>query len=490
MSAAFLLVPILLPIAGGAGILLMKPGNDKKIRSAALAAILLTSSAAFAGIFLASRDIFTLYSFTQGFAINFRADGPAVLFAGMVSFMWPFVTLYAFSYMENEKTGGGAPHAKSFYAFFTMSFGMTLGLAFSADLVTMYVFFEMLTLSTLPLVSHYRDHESLYAGRLYAAFCIAGASLGFIAVVVGTADGSGEFAYGGNLGGVYAPWLLRLSYLFGFFGFGAKAAVFPLSKWLPEASVAPTPVTALLHAVAVVNSGVFAVMRLTYYAFGPDVLKGSAVQAVALSVSAFTIVYAAFRAVKERHFKRRLAYSTVSNLSYMLYGAALMTPTGLAACLCHMVMHGVIKMALFLCAGAFMHKTGRGYVYEIDGAGYAMPVTFACFTAGALSLTGIPLFSGFVSKWQLLTAGASEGSIFALIGVAALVIAAFCCAIYTLSVPIRAFFGKPDPAFSSVNEADWRMLVPIIVFTCVNVLLGIASGPLLSFLGKIAAGEL
>jgi multicomponent Na+:H+ antiporter subunit D len=371
-----------------------------------------------------------------------------------------------------------------------MTYGITLGVAFAADLVTMYVFFEMLTLVTIPLVAHYQDHDSLYAGRLYAAYTIGGASLAFIAVIIATVDGGSSFVYGGVLGGVFDPELLRIAFLFGFFGFGAKAAIFPLFRWLPVAGVAPTPVTALLHAVAVVNSGVFAVMRLTWYAFGPDVIRGTYVQTVCLVTAAFTLLFGAVMAVRQRHFKRRLAYSTVSNLSYMIFGIMLLTPDGLTAGLAHMLFHGIIKITLFMCAGAFMHVTKNEYIYELNGVGRKMPWTFGFYTLGALSLTGIPLFCGFVSKLRLVLAGAAEGSTAAVMGTAALILSAFLCAIYTISVSVRAFFPVrgTERYTGGVSDADLRMLVPIGVFSVINVLFGLFPGPVIGFLEKIAAG--
>ena len=321
-------------------------------------------------------------------------------------------------------------------------------------------------------------------------YCVAGAALGFVAVVMGTLDGSGAFRWGGNLDGLFPPDLMRLVFLLGFFGFGTKAAVFPLFRWLPMASVAPTPVTALLHAVAVVNSGLFAVARLTFYGFGPDLLLGSWVQILCVLTAAFSLVFAAVMALRQRQFKRRLAYSTMSNLSYMLFGVSLMTPAGFLGALAHMLFHGVIKMSLFLCAGAFMHVTGKEYIFEINGAGRKMPVTFGCYTLGALSLTGIPLFCGFVSKWRLLTAGLDAGTAAGRVGAAALLISAFLCAIYTLTVSVRAFFPYDEEGLrqNGIREAEWQMLLPIVLFTVLNLAFGVCSGPVLAFLRQIAEG--
>jgi len=481
-----MLLPIFIPVLGGFAMLFLhiKDDRTRNIYSecVALAATFLTWVVLLAG----NRDMITVYSFTRGFAVCFKTDGLSSLFAGMVSVMWPLVLLYSFEYMKDAKRKNG------FFAFYVMTYGITLGIAFAADLLTMYVFYEMLTLVTIPLVSHYQDHDGMYAGRQYAAYVIGGASLAFIAVVMVTLYGNGgSFLYGGTLSGVLNKDLMLLIYLFGFFGFGVKAAVFPLFAWLPKAAVAPTPVTALLHAVAVVNSGVFAIMRLTYYSYGPEYLAGTWAQKIALVAVEFTVVFGAAMALRERHFKRRLAYSTVSNLSYMLFGVMLLTPDGFLGGMAHMLFHSIIKMSLFLCAGAFMHVTGNEYIYETNGVGKRMPVTFAFYTLGALSLTGVPLFCGFVSKWKLFTAGAEAGTPLAVTGIVCLLIAAFLCAVYTLSVSVRAFFpmqGKDRYPGKKIEEADLRMLVPIGFFAVLNIVFGVFSAPVMNFLQSVAQG--
>ena len=505
MSPLFLLIPILLPLAGGLVMLIRPIGKVNTRRIWCEAVALTTSACVWAAAFLVRREPVTVYSFTGGFAVNFCVDGMANLFAVMISVMWPLVLLYAFEYMKGDEG------RNRFFAFFIMTYGVTLGVCYSADMITMYLFFEMLTLVTIPLVAHYGGHESMFAGRKYAAYTIGGASLGFMAVVLTTMFGdAGVFRYGGSISGAYDIRYMQLAFVLGFFGFGAKAAVFPLHDWLPTASVAPTPVTALLHAVAVVNSGVFAVMRMTYYVFGADYLRGTAAQAVCLTAAILSLLFGAAQALRERHFKRRLAYSTMSNLSYMLLGAMAMTPQGLKAGLAHMLFHGIIKISLFMCAGAFMHQARRAYIYELTGIGKRMPVTFGAYTLCALSLTGIPPFSGFVSKWQLLRAGLGSAAeamavkneadrVSAVLpyilyaGVAALIIAAFMCAMYTISVSVRAFFPIGDKDLykdDKVKEAGLLMLIPICVFGVFNIVFGVWPGPILAFLTAIGEGML
>lgn len=331
----------------------------------------------------------------------------------------------------------------------------------------------------------------MYAGRVYAAYVIGGAALAFIPVVVMTMFADGGFVWGGSSFRMLEVNYMLLLWLFGFFGFGVKAAVMPFHLWLPEATVAPTPVTALLHAVAVVNSGVFAVTRLTWYVFSPQRLIGTWAQTVALMAASITLLSAAGRALRERHFKRRLAYSTVSNLSYMLFGILLLTQEGVQAGLTHMLFHGTIKMSLFLCAGVFIHKTGKNYIYELNGAGRKMPLTFLFYTLGALSLSGIPLFAGFVSKWDLLTAGGTAQSVYGYIGIVSLLCAAFFCSIYTLSISIRAFFpvkGTDLWADTELSDPGWRMMLPIVIFTILDIVFGVFPGPVMGFLNQVSRG--
>ena len=491
MSPYFLLIPIALPIFGSFLSFFLKfPEEDDRKRNICMESlVVLTSVLVWILIFNVKREPVQLYSFISGFSIAFRMDGLSSLFAGMVSLMWPLVMLYAFEYMEHSK------EKTRFFAFYVMTYGVTLGVAFASNMTTLYTFIEMLTLVTIPLVAHYGNHDSMFAGRKYAAYTIGGTGLGFFAVVMTTVySESGNFAFGGSLfPGSFTP-MMELAFIAGFFGFGVKAAIFPLHSWLPTASVAPTPVTALLHAVAVVNSGVFAVTRLVWYTFGAGSLSGTYAQAIALLTAIFTMVFAAAMALKERHFKRRLAYSTVSNLSYMLFGILLMTPHGMKAGLLHMVFHGIIKMSLFLCAGAFMHVTGNQYIYEVNGVGKKMPLTFLLYTLAGLSLTGVPLFCGFVSKWNLVVAGIGSGTRKGLAGVFGLIIAAFLCAMYTLSVSIRAFFPVKDTdryaGRTDVKETGIMMLIPIVFFGILNILLGVNPRPVVDIVEKIAAGLL
>lgn len=261
--------------------------------------------------------------------------------------------------------------------------------------------------------------------------------------------------------------------------------------WLLSASVAPTPVTALLHAVAVVKSGVFAIMRLTYYCYGPEVLAGTWAQAVVMGFAIFTAAFGATMAVREIHFKRRLAYSTVSNLSYILMALALMSKAGLLAGMAHMIFHAFAKICAFFNAGAVMHQTEKQYIYELDGLGKKMPVTFFTFLIAGLSLTGVPAFAGFISKWKIAQAAFENHWAGAVCVVFALCYVAVMSAIYMLTVVVRVYFPVKEIDMKELDgftDPNWKMLIPLMFFAVGIVYMGLHSGELLAFLGEIASG--
>lgn len=434
-------------------------------------------------------DNFTLVNFTGNLSVSFKVDGMSMVFAGLVSILWPLATLYAFEYMTKEE------HEKIFFTFYTMTYGVTLGISLASNLLTMYFFYELLTLITVPLVMHTLTREAILASRKYLYYSLGGAAFAFIGLIfIITYGNTTDFVLGGvldleKIGG--RTNVLLLIYVIAFMGFGVKAAVCPFNSWLPDAGVAPTPVTALLHAVAVVKSGAFAAIRLTYYSFGTEFLRGTWAQDVLMIIVMFTIVYGCSRAVKETHIKRRLAYSTISNLSYILFGVTIMTPLGMMGALTHLVFHAVMKISSFFCAGAIMHQTGKHYVHELDGMGYKMPCVFGVFTVSSLALMGVPGMAGFVSKWYLASAAVESGNGIAYAGIGCLLISALLTAIYMFTIVIRAFFpvkGYDASVLEGIKDPNWKMLVPLLIFTGNMIMFGLWSGPVLKFLSDVAAG--
>lgn len=430
-----------------------------------------------------------LMNFSEAVRIAIKIDGMGMVFGGLVSFLWPLASLYSFEYMEHS------PRQRPFFMFYTMTFGITLGIAFSGNLLTMYFFYECLTLVTIPLVIHEFSREAVLATRKYIYYSMGGAALGFLSVIFVTQYGTGAgFTMGGILGSGAAELgenFLLLIYVLAFLGFSVKAAMFPFHSWIPDAGVAPTPVTALLHAVAVVKAGAFAVIRLTYYCFGTELLKGTWAQYVVMSLAMFTIVFGCSMAVRETHMKRRLAFSTVANLSYIIFGATLMTPDGLSAGLLHMVFHALMKISAFFCVGAIMHMSHKNFVHETDGFGYRMPWVYAAFTVSTLGMMGVPGFAGFVSKWYLALAALEQGTGWAICGIAALLISALLTAIYMMNMVIRAFYPNKDfdvATIDNVKDPTWKMIIPLMTFSALIIAFGFYSTPLLNFVTKVAAG--
>ncbi|MBD5552439.1 MAG: proton-conducting membrane transporter [Lachnospiraceae bacterium] len=489
MSEYWILATILIPIIGG----ILTPLIPFKKRRYMLwyleTIMLLTSAIIWKLILNGTTEVFHIIHFVEDLSISFKIDGMSMVFAGLVSFLWPLAVLYSFEYMEHEE------REKIFFMFYSITYGITAGIAFASDLLSMYFFYELLTLSTVPLVLHTLKREAVLAARKYLYYSIGGAAFAMIGLVFVLVYGvTCEFQLGGVLDMALIgdkKNLLLWVYLLAFMGFGVKAAIWPMSSWLPDAGVAPTPVTALLHAVAVVKAGVFAMIRLTYYSFGTSFLRGTWVQNVVMGFAMFTIICGCSMAVKETHLKRRLAWSTVSNLSYVIFGITIMTPLGLVGALCHLVCHAVMKINAFFCMGAFMQKTGKSYIYEVNGIGRKMPITFGCFTVAALGLMGVPGLAGFISKWNLASAAVDSMNVQAYFGIGCLLISALLTALYMMNVVVRAFFPKKDfdyGTLSGVTDPSWKMCVPILIFSVSIVALGIFSGPLVRFFKNIAAG--
>lgn len=453
------------------------------------ACVILNSIAVWYLLLNRTGDYYVLARFFGGLSITFHIDGLSVVFAGLVSFLWPLATLYAFEYMTKEE------NEKTFFMFYTITYGVTLGIALSANILTMYFFYELLTLVTVPLVMHTLSREAILASRKYLYYSLGGAAFAFIGMIfIITYQIVPVFTYGGVLDPqAFASRVnvFLFVYVMAFMGFGVKAAICPFNSWLPDAGVAPTPVTALLHAVAVVKSGAFAIIRLTFYCFSIDLVRGTWAQYVLMAIVMFTIVYGCSRAVKETHIKRRLAYSTISNLSYILFGVIIMTPLGLVGALCHLVFHAFMKIASFFCAGAIMHQTEKHYVHELDGMGRSLPATFTIFTVSALALMGVPGLAGFISKWYLATAAVDSGNVLAYVGIGALLVSALLTAIYMMTIVVRAFFPGKDFDYSKVAEfkdPNWKMLLPLCVFVIFVVFFGVNSKPVVEFFMNISKG--
>ncbi len=478
-----LLVSILIPLVAAGLLFALRLKSEKVRNTLVMAATLLTTGCVAWCLFTPGDHAIVLLPISQALTVSFRLDGLSRVFAGLVAFLWPLASLYGLEYMRHE---GGE---NAFFGFYLLSYAVTLGIAFSEDLMSLYVFYELLTLATLPLVMHGMKAKAVHAGRTYVYYSLGGAALAFMALVtVIHYSGNSNFTAGGLPQLAQAPdEILLPMFVLGFFGFGVKAAVFPLHRWLPDAGVAPTPVTALLHAVAVVKAGVFAVARLTYSCFGAERLSGTWAQTVCLCVALCSVLFGSAMAVKEQHMKRRLAYSTMSNLSYVLFGVLLMTPQGLSAGLTHMCFHGLMKIALFCCVGAVMIYTGRSDIRQMRGLSKAMPFTMAVFLICSLALVGIPPLMGFTSKWALATAGVASGNWLGVAGAAVLLISAILTAVYVL-IPALSAYALPLGGTLPKERCDPgpMMKIALCVVVLAILVLSFASQPLTRYLADVA----
>lgn len=402
-----------------------------------------------------------------GLSIAFRVDAFGMLFALVASFLWIITSVYSIGYMR-----GLDEHAQTrYFCFFAISLSAAVGVAFSANLLTMYLFYEMLSLATYPLVTHHQDQEARTSGRKYLLYTV-GASIGLVLpamLMTYHLTGSLDFSPQGILAGTASRGTVALLLFMFVFGF-AKAAIMPFHSWLPAAMVAPTPVSALLHAVAVVKVGVFSIVRVITAIFGTDLLQTLDLSTPLLLVASTTILVGSFIALSQDNLKRMLAFSTIAQLSYIVLGAALLSPRGVTGGMVHIAMHAFGKITLFFCAGAIFVATGKKNISEMTGIGRRMPVTMTAFFIGALSIIGMPPCGGFLSKWYLVL-GALEADKIAILVV--LLFSSLLNAGYFMPVVYRAFFCPPEEALfeARVQEAPLCCVVPLVITAVISIML-------------------
>lgn len=330
--------------------------------------------------------------------LEFRADHLGVLFSLLSSFLWLVTSIYSIGYMRVGKY----IHQTSYFAFFALCLSATSGIAFAANLLTFFVFYELLTLATYPLVVHFRSPQARNAGRKYLFYTLAAGQCLLLGLLwIHTLDPKAVFQPGGFLSHEISHGTLKILFLLLLLGVGVKAAIVPLHAWLPSAMVAPTPVSALLHAVAVVKAGVFGVLRIVGYVFGVDLIQKLGLDSLLIAIACVTILYGSLRALQETNLKRRLAFSTISQLSYIVLGAGLGSVYALAGAIFHIVAHALMKITLFFVSGVLQVTANKRDVRELAGAGHRMSISMAAFSIAALGMAGIPLLPGFISKWNL-----------------------------------------------------------------------------------------
>ncbi|MGP9811973.1 complex I subunit 5 family protein [Rhodopseudomonas sp. NSM] len=412
-----------------------------------------------------------------GLELILRVDALALLFLTLSAFLWLLTTVYAISYL------GDGPHLSRFFGFFSLCVAATTGVALSGSLITFFVFYELLTLSTWPLVVHKGDGASLAAGRRYLAYTMSG-SAALLAGILWLEGGIGpiEFSRHGSLS-AGDPLVLTGAFVLMVAGLGVKAALVPLHGWLPSAMVAPAPVSALLHAVAVVKAGAFGIVRVVYDVYGVALVNELGVGLPLAIIAAVTIVYGSLRALQQHDIKRRLAYSTVSQVAYIVLGTGLFGPYATIGGVVHLVHQGLMKITLFFCAGALAERIGATRIEHLDGAGRRMPLTMAAFSVAALGMIGVPPLAGFVSKWYLGIGGLQAGQHWVL---AVLAVSSLLNAAYFLPLLYRAWFAAPPadarPAVAFREGPAW-LIGPGLVTAAAVVAAGVFAGMPFSPLG-------
>ncbi len=417
---------------------------------------------------------YTVISILPGLSLQFRVDALGILFALTASFLWIITSFYSIGYMRSLNE-----HAQTrYFACFAIALSATMGVAFSANLFTTFIFYEIITLSTYPLVAHKETSEAVKGARRYLAYLL-GTSIAFLLLAIFltyNAAGTLDFSNQGILAGKGSNALLTVIFILFMAGI-AKAAMMPLHSWLPAAMVAPTPVSALLHAVAVVKVGVFTVIRVVLYIFGIDLLSRLGLGTALAYFASFTIIVASIIALRQDNLKLRLAYSTISQLSYIILGVALLTPSSMVGGIIHITNHAFSKITLFFCAGSIYCAAHKTKISELSGLGKKMPWTMTAFFIASLSMIGVPPAGGFISKWYLAV-GSMEAKEIPILVV--LLVSSVLNAAYFLPITYKAFFEKQDDAHlhdgyghhDEIKEIP-MVAIPLVITAITSILMGI-----------------
>ena len=409
----------------------------------------------------------SMVEISPGIELALKADPFGVFFALVASGLWIFTSFYSIGYVRGLKD----KKQTRYFSYFAICLSSTIGVAFAANLLTFVVFYEILTIATYPLVIHKEDEKSIRAGRKYLAYTLTAGSL-LIAATALTYQITNnlDFKAGGMFKGIaLTPNMALVLFLLFLGGVGVKASIMPLHSWLPTAMAAPTPVSALLHAVAVVKSGVFGIVRVALFVFGPKLMYELGLNNILVVFAGFTIIVASLMALKQDNLKRRLAYSTISHLSYIVLGTALLSSSAILGAIMHIAFHATMKITLFFCAGAIYVNLHKENISELNGVGKVMPWTMGAFAVGSIGLTGIPPVNGFVSKWYIGLGALQANNLIALI---ILIISGLLNAAYFFPILHRAFFRSGEN-LEGKKEASPFMVVPLVITAILAVLLGI-----------------
>ena len=416
----------------------------------------------------------TMFTISPGISLALKVDSLGIIFALSASFLWILTSFFSIGYVR-----GLSEHKQArYFASFAVCLSATMGIAFAANLLTFFIFYEILTIATYPLVIHKETPEAIAAGRKYLVYLLSGGVVLLLAVALThQLAGTLDFQPGGFLSLQVGQEMLMTLFILFLVGFGVKSALMPLHSWLPTAMAAPTPVSALLHAVAVVKAGVFGFARAFGFIIGPGLLHEIGAWNIVAALAGATIVIASLIAFRQDNLKLRLAYSTVGHLSYIILGVSLLSPSAWYGGLLHIVNHAAMKITLFFCAGAIYVKTHCENVSELNGIGRQMPITMGAFALASIGLAGVPPIGGFISKWYLVQGSLETGQV---VFVAVLLLSGLLNAGYLLSIVGRAFFTNSSN-FTRFSEASPWMVVPLVLTAVLSLFLGLFPDQLFHF---------
>lgn len=484
--SVLIIFAIFVPILWGVCILAKHEFKTRKaLIATAATGLAVTTILSFVILLLGDMQLH-LFAIGENMDIFFHADKMGRIFMTIVTIVFPLVGIYAFEYM------GHYEQEQRFFGFYLMVYGVLLALSYAGNIVTFYLFYEMMSIFSMPLVFHFRTKEAVMAGLKYLFYSLSGAYFVLFGIYfLNQYTTTLNFTAGGTLDMTKVAGnegLLLVVAMCMIVGFGVKAGMIPLHAWLPNAHpIAPAPASAALSSI-IVKMGVFGVMRVVYYLFGVDFLRGTWVQFTWITLTLITVFFGSMMAYREKVFKKRLAYSTVSQVSYILFGMALMHPTALTGSLLHILFHAMIKSALFMSAGAVIYKCGVERVDDMKGIGKKMPVIMWSFTLCSLALIGIPPASGFISKWYLATGALATGlSVVSWLGPVVLLVSALLTAGYLLPIAIDGFFPGPDFDYENLEkkEPTKQMLVPIMILAALAILLGVFPNFFVDYIGEL-----
>jgi len=479
---------LLIPLIATFGIYAFssKPNLRESISLAAGVSVLILAWSIFEKIKANQLVEWHLIEVLPGISIHFKVDELGALFSLIASFLWIITTLYAIGYMR----GHHEKNQTRFYICFSIAISAVLGIAYSGNLFTLFVFYEVLTLSTYPLVTHAGTEKAKHGGRVYLGILLFTSIFLFLPAIIITfltAD-TLTFTPGGVFNKDTSSILLSCLLILFIFGIG-KAAIMPIHRWLPAAMVAPTPVSALLHAVAVVKAGVFSIIKVCVFIFGAEALSGLITTQFLIYLTGVTILLSSLIAMRQDNLKKRLAYSTISQLSYVILGALLITSTSVTGSTLHILMHAFGKITLFFCAGAILVASHKSEISEMRGLGWKMPVTMTAFFIASLSIIGLPPVGGTWSKWYLLMATVETEQ---LILMSALMISSLLNIYYLLPIPIKAFLPAKSTSQTNgykrrfeIKEAPVASLIAIVVTTLCCLLLFVFPQPFVEMAQRI-----